>query len=185
MAGNAKLYVGAPATGILAYNGDTSVVVPMPATLNLAAAYTFVSGTTIEAVYEKTFWSAYQNLDFNYPVSIGILTAAFDDPKLKNWKNTNTYRLGVTQKYNQWTAMAGIAYDETPVPVSTLGYELPDADAVIGSLGGRYQINKSWNIGLAGLIDMKKNREVHNASISGDFSNARAYLVTAGIEYRF
>jgi long-chain fatty acid transport protein len=179
--GNAKLYAG-PA---LVYNGDVSVTVPLPAALNLACAYTFDSGTTLEAVYGRTYWSAYQNLDFNYPVSIGALAPYFDAPKAKNWKDTNSYRLGVTQKYEKWTAMAGVAYDETPVPESTLGYELPDSNAWIVSLGGRYQINQSWNIGLAGLVDMKENRDVYNSSIHGEFSNARAYLVTAGIEYRF
>ncbi len=83
--------------------------------------------------------------------------------------------------------MAGIAYDETPVPEKTLGYELPDSDAWIVSLGGRYQLNDQWNIGLAGLVDLKKSRTVTNNDngINGEFSNARAYLVTAGIEYRF
>ena len=179
--GNAKLYSGAT----LAYNGDVSVSVPAPASFNLAASYNFGHGTTVEAVYERTMWSAYDYLDFNYPVSIGALAPYFDDPKLKNWKDTNTYRLGLTQKYDQWTAMAGIAYDETPVPTATLGYELPDSDAVIVSLGGRYQIDPHWNIGLAGLVDMKKDRTVQNSAINGEFTNARAYLVTAGIEYRF
>lgn len=179
--GNAKLYSGST----LAYNGDVSVRVPVPAALNLAASYTFNHGTTLEAVFERTMWSAYDYLDFNYPVSIGALAPYFDAPVRKNWENTNSYRLGMTQKYDKWTAMAGVAYDETPVPEATLGYELPDSDAWIVSLGGRYQIDSHWNIGLAGLVDMKKSREVHNSSINGEFSNARAYLVTAGIEYRF
>lgn len=185
--GNAELYYNSTK----AYDGDASVSIPVPAALNLAAVYNFGQGTTVEAVYERTFWSAYKNLDFGY-TSPFIITAyesalrgAFDTPVHKNWENTNTYRLGLTQKYDKWTAMAGLAYDETPVPQSTLGYELPDSDAWIVSMGGRYQIDKSWNIGLAGLIDMKESREVHNSTINGEFSNARAYLVTAGIEYRF
>lgn len=179
--GNAKLYSGST----LAYNGDVSVSVPVPAALNLAASYTFGHGTTVEAVFERTMWSAYDYLDFNYPTSIGGLAPYFDAPVRKNWENTNSYRLGLTQKYDKWTAMAGVAYDETPVPEATLGYELPDSNAWIVSLGGRYQLNDQWNIGLAGLVDLKQSREVHNSSINGEFSNARAYLVTAGIEYRF
>lgn len=164
-------------------NHAVSVTIPSPATLNLSAAYTFGTGTTIETVYTRTYWSAYENLNFEYlnPTA----EAVFGTIKPKNWENTNTYRLGLTQKYDKWTAMAGLAYDETPVPESTLGYELPDSDAWIVSMGGRYQIDKSWNIGLAGLIDMKKDREVHSGTINGEFTNARAYLVTAGIEYRF
>lgn len=169
-----------------AINGNhaVSVTIPSPATLNLAAAYTFETGTTIETVYERTYWSAYQKLDFNYENPM-IEGTNFGKAKDKFWQNTNTYRLGLTQKYDKWTAMAGLAYDETPVPESTLGYELPDSNAWIVSMGGRYQIDKSWNIGLAGLVDMKESREVHNSTINGEFSNARAYLVTAGIEYRF
>jgi len=186
--GDADLaYTGvlAPTVPLPAFSGNysASVSIPSPATLNLAAAYTFDTATTIEAVYQKTYWSAYKalNFDFSNPYAEGFFGAV----KPKNWENTNTYRLGLTQKYDKWTAMAGFAYDETPVPESTLSYELPDSDAWIVSMGGRYQIDKSWNIGLAGLIDMKENREVHNTSINGEFSNARAYLVTAGIEYRF
>lgn len=185
--GDADLvYTGVLATVPLpAFSGNygASVSIPVPATLNLACAYTFDTGSTIEAVYQKTYWSAYKtlNFDFSNPYAEGF----FGGVKPKNWEDTNTYRLGLTQKYDRWIAMAGVAYDETPVPEATLGYELPDSDAWIVSLGGRYQIDKSWNIGLAGLIDMKENRDVHNTSVNGEFSNARAYLVTAGIEYRF
>jgi len=181
--GNAKLYSGST----LAYNGDVSVSVPVPAALNLAAAYSFGHGTTVEAVFERTFWSSYKELDFNYPVSIGGLAPYFDTPKAKNYEDSNTYRLGLTQKYDKWVAMAGVAYDESPVPEKTLGFELPDSDAWMVSMGGRYQLNDQWNIGLAGLVDLKKSRTVTNNDngINGEFSNARAYLVTAGIEYRF
>ncbi|HEX5330469.1 OmpP1/FadL family transporter [Sulfuricurvum sp.] len=168
-----------------AYSGAASVTVPLPAALNLAAAYTFDTGTTVEAVFERTYWSAYNNLDFDYDGTLNAATVAFGTPIPKNWTNTNTYRLGLTQKLDKLTAMAGIAYDKTPVPEANLGYELPDSDAWIYSLGARYQIDKQWNVGLAGLVDVKKDRTVHNSSINGDFSNSRAYLVTAGIEYRF
>lgn len=170
------------------YSGGTSVTVPVPAALNIAGAYTFGSGTTLEVVYEHTFWSAYKMLDFEYSSLPNTATTVFGTPVPKNWENTDTYRLGLTQKFNDLTLMAGIAYDETPVPESTLGYELPDSNAWIYSLGGRYQINHNWNIGLAGLVDVKDSRDVYQSSatgIKGEFSNAKAYLVTAGIEYRF
>ncbi len=183
--GNAKIYVGLP-VGTPFYDGAANVSVPVPAALNLAAAYTFNSVTTIEAVFERTYWSAYKNLDFDYSIALpGGLGAAFDNPKPKNYEDTNTYRLGLTQKYDKWIAMAGIAYDETPVPESTLGYELPDSDAWIISLGGKYKMDEQWTLGLAGLVDIKKSRDVNNDAIDGEFSNAKAYLVTAGIEYKF
>ena len=167
-------------------NVPASVSVPVPAVLSLAGAYSFSTGTTVEMTYERTYWSAYKVLNFDY--SNPTAEAVFGASKAKNWEDTNTYRLGLTQKYDKWTAMAGVAYDETPVPDGTLGYELPDSDAWIISLGGRYQINKNWNIGMAGLIDIKESRAANQADatgIKGEFSNGRAYLATAGIEYKF
>jgi long-chain fatty acid transport protein len=182
--GSADLRVGATT-----YSGPASVTIPLPAALNLAAAYTFDSDTTVEAVFERTYWAAYKDLDFNYDGTLNAATVAFGAPISKNWTNTNTYRLGLTQKIDKLTAMAGVAYDKTPVPETTLGYELPDSNAIIVSLGGRYQIDKQWNVGLAGLVDMKKDRTVHQSGgsnpVNGEFSNSRAYLVTAGIEYHF
>ena len=189
--GSAKLYSGTTLVypNLLVTDDSASVTVPVPAALNLAAAYTFDTGTTVEVVYGKTFWSKYKSLDFDYSVPLSVinptLAAYYDNPIPKNWRNTDTYRLGVTQKVDQWTAMAGIAYDETPVPGATIGFELPDSNAWIVSAGGRYQIDKQWNIGLAALADLKKDRTVHTTTLDGEFSNARAYLVTAGIEYRF
>ncbi len=187
--GTAKLYFpdNADYSGTKAFDGDAEVAVPLPAVLALAAAYTFENRTTVEFVYERAFWSAYKELDFDYESSIGVLTPNFDDPIDKDWKDTNTYRLGVTQQYDKWTAMAGIAYDESPVPEKTLNFELPDSDAWIVSMGGRYQMDAHWNVGLAGLIDIKSSRSIsdNDNGIDGEFTNARAYLVTLGVEYTF
>ncbi len=185
--GSAKLYFpdNADYSGVKMYDGDSSVTVPLPAALNLALAYTFESKTTVEFVYERTFWSTYKTLDFNYASSIGSLTPKFDDAIAKNWEDTNTYRLGVTQVYEKWTAMAGLAIDETPIPEETLNFELPDSDAFLLSLGGRYQMDRSWNFGMSALLDTKESRKVSNDIVDGEFTNAQAYLITLGVEYTF
>lgn len=170
------------------YDGGTSVTVPLPALLNFAVAYTLPSKTTVEFVYERNFWSAYKELDFNYSGTLGsaILSGAFDSVKPKNWKDTNAYRIGVTQVLDEKTTlMAGAVYDETPVPDETLSFELPDSDTLAISLGGRYQLNEKMNIGLAALYSMKQSRSVTNADMDGEFSNSNALLISAGLEYKF
>jgi long-chain fatty acid transport protein len=177
--GNAKLVH--PLLGSAGYDGSASVTVPLPATLALAVAYTW-DKTTVEAVYERVYWSAYKSLDFNYSRPL----AAFDDPVPKNWKDSNTYRLGITHEYsNKLTLMAGYAYDETPVPDSTIGFELPDSDANIYSAGFRYQLRDDISVGLAYLYSDKKERSADNADIEGKFTGSGAHLVTTGITYRF
>jgi long-chain fatty acid transport protein len=160
-----------------------SVSVPMPAVLNFAGAYTFNTGTTIELVYEKSFWSAYKSLDFDY--ANATVNGVFGAPKDKNWSDTNTFRLGVTQKYDNWIYMAGVSYDESPVKDQYIGFEIPEADAMTASIGTRYRVSKVINVGLAGLMKIKDKNTVNNASLNGEFSKNDAYVFTAGVEYKF
>jgi len=167
------------------YDGGASVSVPLPAAWNLALAYTFPTNTTVEFVYEKTMWSAYETLDFNYAGSIGNLKPYFDDPVAKNWKDTNAYRLGITQEMDRYTFMAGMVYDQTPVPDESVSFELPDSDALSLSLGMRYQYSKTINIGMSGLYSMRDTRKVSNDALDGEFSNSDVLILSMGLGYKF
>ncbi len=173
------------------YMGDASVSVPIPATLALAAAYTFGEKTTVEFTYERNYWSAYDNLNFDYSTP---QLPVFDDPIPKDWDDTNTYRIGVTHQLNpKWTLMAGFAYDESPAPKETIGFELPDSDAKIYSIGARYRHSDALSLGAAFLYDRKDKltlapgeNTVNGLLAAGaEFEDARAYLLTVGLEYKF
>jgi len=187
LSSNAIGALGLPATTI---NTGAFVSVPAPAVLTLATAYTCNNGkTTAEFTYDKTFWNAYDQLDFNYTTTIThpVLLSAFDNPKAKNWVNSEAFRLGLTHRLNtQWTVMAGFAIDKNPIPDQTLGFELPDSDAKIYSCGLRYQPTDTLTLGAAYLFDDKESRTVTNAGgVNGTFANSAAHLVTAGLQYRF
>jgi len=170
------------------YTSDSSanVSVPLPATLSLAAAYTFPTKTTLEFVYERNYWSAYQELDFNYGSDVNFVTNyVFGAPINKDWKDTNTFRLGLTQELDTLTLMAGLVYDQTPVPDETLSFELPDSNSIAVSIGGRYAINKQIDVGLAALYSMREKRDATNTSLDGEFSNSNVLLVSAGVGYKF
>jgi len=179
--GNAHLY---SPTGLV-YDGGANVTVPLPAFATLAAAYTFDTKTTVEFVYERTIWSSYQTLNFDYVGNIGNLAPYFDDPIAKNWEDTNAYRIGITQELDKLTLMAGAVYDESPVPDETLSFELPDSNAVSISMGARYQYNEKINIGLSALYSMRETRSVDNADLQGEFSNSDVLIVSAGLGYKF
>lgn len=174
--------------GVLAYDGTGEVMVPTPAVLSLGASYTCNRGrTTAEFVYDKTFWNVYEKLDFNYASALHpVLGAAFDAPKATNWSNAETFRLGLTHALSpDWTLMAGFAVDKSPAPDSTLGFHLPDSDARIYSLGMRYRLHESLQIGAAYLLSDKKPRSVRNDTADGTFANAAAHLLHIGAQYRF
>jgi long-chain fatty acid transport protein len=188
--GTAKLY----GSGQMFYDGDATVSVPLPAALNLAISKTWNNTFTLEAVYERTYWSSYENLDFGYSgTNAGMIPGAFRHSD-KNWKDTNTYRLGATVELDKITMMMGFAIDETPVPVEYVSFELPDSDAKIFSMGFRYQQTESISCGAAFLYDskdplsLKAGEHADKTSLlnsGGSFSGGGAYLTTLGMAYEF
>lgn len=168
-----------------------SASVPVPAVLTLATDVDVTDSTNIELVYERAFWSAYDQLDIelNYPImpgSPGTVHIVSD----KNWEDSNTVRLGLTQGVGESVdLMFGVAYDETPVPDETLGFELPDSDAVIFSAGVRWAVDEKLDIGAAALYDIKEDRYVSAADndngIDGTFSGSSAIMLSLGLGYKF
>ena len=180
--GNAKLYIG----DAKVYDGGGSVQVPIPAVLDLAIAYTLPTKTTVEFVYERAFWSAYDVLDFDYEDSIPLaIQGPMDGAIVKDWEDVNIYRLGITQPMQGYTLMAGIVYDETPVTDEKLSFELPDSDSLSVSFGGRYQVNKDLDLGMSMLYSMRDERTVKNDDIEGTFSNSNILLISIGAGYKF
>ncbi len=182
--GNATLQTSA---GPSVYTGDTGVEIPLPAILTVAASYTFFDQLTVELGWDRTFWSDYEYLDFTYPAPLTnpVLSMAFDSAKPKHWEDSDAWRLSASYDLkNGYILMAGLAYDETPVPESTLGFELPDSDALIYSLGLRYQVNKDLEVGMAYLYDDKESRDVDNGVIVGEFDGSAAHLLTFGLAYK-
>ncbi len=188
--GTATLSAG----GMTAYHGDASVSVPLPAALNISASKTWDNRFTLELNYERTYWSEYKTLDFEYGgANIGPLTPIFDTPIPKDWVDTNTFRIGATVVMeNGITAMMGFALDETPTNEKTLGFELPDSDAKIFSMGFRYQQTENLSWGMAFLYDDKDPISVTKGvadnpilANGGSFSGGGAYLTTVGISYEY
>ncbi len=169
----------------MATGGD--VTIPAPAVLSASFAYT-IGAATIDLTWDRTFWSEYDSINFNYdsPVLHPAL-AVFTHPVPKNWDDSDAYRIGLDYDLNQeWTLMAGFAYDETPVPEDTLGFELPGSDAWLYSFGAKYRLNEQMEIGMAYLYDYKEDRTVTNATgIDGEFTDSAAHLVTLGLSYDF
>jgi long-chain fatty acid transport protein len=184
--GDATLLTSASFAGIPMYQGSGAVSVPLPAVLAIAGSYTFINQLTFEVEYDRTFWSEYETLDFVYPRPLGnpFLTGAFDMPKSKDWDDSDSWRFSVSYDINAFTLMAGFAIDENPIPDSTLGFDLPDSDAKLYSLGLRYQVNADFDLGIAYLYDDKDSRSAVNDMVSGTFDDAGAHLVTIGFSYK-
>jgi long-chain fatty acid transport protein len=173
------------------YDGGTSVEVPLPAALAVAGAVALSPSTTLEVVFERTYWSAYDQLDFQYDSAIPPgLVPPFDDPIRKDWSDSNTIRFGLTHELDdRWTLMGGFALDESPAPPQTIGFELPESDGKIFSVGARYKASAQWEFAGGILYTQRDDLTVDAASsdnrLTGTFSDAGALLVTLGTQYSF
>lgn len=168
-----------------------SVEIPAPAVLSASLAYTF-GAATVDLTWDRTFWSEYENIDVQYdsPVMHPVLNAAFGRVIPKNWDDSNCYRIGLDYVLNaDLTLMAGFAFDDSPVPDDTLGFELPDSDAYLYSFGMRYRVSEQMEVGMAYLYDYKESRTVVNGSpstgINGQFTGSSAHLLSLGLSYNF
>lgn len=164
---------------------EGDVTIPAPAVAGVSMAYDF-GPVTVDLTWERVYWSEYEAINFSYDTP--AIHPVFDQAIIKNWDDNNVYRIGVDYALDQnITLMAGFAYDETPVPSDTLGFELPDSNAWLYSLGGKFKINGQMEIGMAYLYGYKESRTVVNGSprtgLNGEFSDACAHLVTVGLRY--
>ncbi len=164
-----------------------AVSVPAPGVFSVSLAYTF-GPATVDLTWDRTFWSEYETIAFNYDVPIlhPVLNAAFTPAIPKNWDDSSAYRIGLDYVLNaDVTLMAGFAYDETPVPEDTLGFELPDSNAWLYSFGVRYSVSEQMDIGMGYLYDYKESRTVQNQSINGTFTDSAAHMLSFGLSYDF
>jgi long-chain fatty acid transport protein len=171
--------------GMARYDADVSV--PVPAVFALSVAYDVLDNLNVELTWDRTFWSEYEDLDFNFSPNVGAANI-FENPVAKNWDDADAFRIGLTWTVNDtWTLMGGFAYDQTPVPTEHIGFELPDSDAWIYSLGAQYKVSDKMDIGVAALYDYKESRTAKDDKgfIDGEFTNASAFLLTVGMNYKF
>ena len=177
--------------GPLRVTTDGDVTVPAPAVATISGSYDF-GKLTVELTVDRTFWSEYEELDFEYDDALGdptgILEGAFDDPVPKDWEDTNAYRIGLEYRWSpKLTLMGGFAYDENPVPEENIGFELPDSDAWIFSVGARYALSEKSEVAFGFLYDYKESRKAtsDDGNVDGEFTNASAYFATIGYTYKF
>ena len=143
-------------------NTQGSATIAMPATFALGVAYT-MGRLTVEADADWTFWSSFRSLPITIQDPVPTLFST-DTPK--QWEDVCAVRFGAEYRVIDPLALrAGVAYDPSPVPSSTMGPELPDSDRMQYMVGAGYKVGR-WTIDVAGMYIDKKDRTVNNQAIT-------------------
>ncbi|PSM52127.1 outer membrane transporter (OMPP1/FadL/TodX family) [Campylobacter blaseri] len=178
-------------TGLPDYDGSASITVPLPAILTLATSYRYNDFTFLFA-YDRTYWSALKEFDFNYAVE-NPAGGIFDRPVEKNWHDTNTFRFGLAYDYSEkLRLMAGFAIDEKATDNDKVRFELPDTKAYVYSLGGNYKVNEKLDIGVGFLYQDRQKRKVESSddqvpfnNVVGTFKRSSITFANVSFNYRF
>lgn len=164
-----------------------SVSIPAPAVLAFSVAYDVLDNFNVELTYDRTFWSEYEELDFDF--SPAYPGNPYEAAVTRDWDDTNAFRIGLTYGLNdKIDLMAGFGYDENPIPTEHVDFSIPDSDAWLYSIGMQYKVSDAMELGIATLYDYKEEREVKvdpSGNVYGEFTNASAFLITVGMTYKF
>ena len=133
--------------------------------MTLAVAWQPTEKWTLEFDAERTGWSSFNNLDihFNNPQ----FAAAFNNQPIQlNWKDVWAYKFGGQYAVNKNIDLrAGYMYDTNPIPDSTVGPILPDADRHSFSLGTGIHVN-NVTIDMAYMFTHFEDRTVSNQNMT-------------------
>lgn len=142
--------------GVPAANGPITLPITMPDSFSASVFHQVDDKWDIMGDVSWTGWGVLQQLNVARTSGVPILTVQ------ENWRNTWRVAVGANHHYNErWTARAGLAYDQTPVPDANRTARIPDGNRTWLSLGGQYKPAKesAVDFGYSHLF-------VGNASIS-------------------
>jgi len=162
-------------------DGDVSTSVTLPQSIGLGVAFDPLPGWQIEVDGNWRGWSSYDQLDIELP-------DGSVDSSVKAWEDSLTLRIGSELTWaERWSARLGFIWDQTPVPASTLDFQLPDADRIDLSLGIGAKLSSHFALDLGVLYVLPQERSTSNEDpfeppVKGTF-NVDAWVVgvTLGI----
>lgn len=159
-------------SGDLLVTGPTGAVVQDPsvtADIKTPDTFSFSGIKQIDSKWDVmgditwTGWSKFKELRV-----VNSSTGATSSLTNENWKNTYRVSVGASHHYNeQWTARAGIAFDQAPVSDTYRTARIPDNDRTWLSVGGQYKPNKesALDFGYAHLFVKDANISNNNGTL--------------------
>lgn len=148
----------------------TTSNITLPDSLTLAVAWQPTDKLTLEFDAERTGWSCLNNLEFKF--SNPQFAAFNDQPIPLKWKDVWAYKFGGQYALNKNLDLrAGYMYDTNPIPDSTIGPILPDADRHSFSVGSGIHVD-NVTIDMAYMFTHFVDRTVNNQNKdpNGDIS---------------
>ncbi|PIR09206.1 MAG: aromatic hydrocarbon degradation protein [Gallionellaceae bacterium CG11_big_fil_rev_8_21_14_0_20_60_62] len=115
-------------------NGAVTLNITMPESFSISGFHQLNEQWDVMADATRTNWSVFKDLKIDRTSGTNLTTVN------ENWKDTWRFALGANHHYNsQWTARAGVAYDQTPIRDAFRTARIPGNDRTWVTLGGQYK----------------------------------------------
>lgn len=177
-----------PLVGLDANGQDKfKAVLPLVDEYTIGVTYKVTPKWQVSGDFNYSGWDQYNQLtlDFenakvgNQPNDATILVSP------KNFKSTQTWRVGTQYKINDMiAARAGYYYDQSPYEDENFQAETPSFDSNVVTAGLGFNFAKGFGLDIAGGIAFPKSREVKNSftNFYGQ-AKAKAYYFGLGLSY--
>ena len=141
-----------------------STTITLPDALSLGVAWKPTNKLTLEFDAERTGWSSFKTLEFKFDSP--QFSNFNNKPKALDWKDVWCYKAGGQYALTENIDLrAGYMYDKNPIPDSTLGPLLPDADRHSFSIGQGFH-NDRYSVDIAYMWTHFVNRTVNNQNMT-------------------
>jgi long-chain fatty acid transport protein len=138
-------------------DGDVATSVTLPQTVQLGVMFAPIPEWEIEVDGSLRGWSSYDRLDIELPN--GEVEGA-----AKRWEDSFTVRVGTEYTYDKsWAARLGFIWDQTPIPTTTLDFQLPDANRIDLSGGVGVALSDRIWVDLSALYVLPQQRSTSTA----------------------
>ncbi|WP_373710263.1 OmpP1/FadL family transporter [Kaistella sp.] len=177
-----------PNLGLDATGKDSfKATLPLVDEYTVGVTYKLTPKWLISGDFNYSGWDRYNKLTLDFAnAPIGNQP---NDPTIlvspKNFKNTQTWRVGTQYQINDmFAARAGYYYDESPYADKDFQAETPSFDSNVVTAGLGINLMKGFGVDIAGGIAFPKSRLVQN-----DYNNfygqakAKAYYFGLGVSY--
>ncbi len=147
--------------------------ITMPDSFSMSAFHQYNDKLEVMADATWTGWSVFQKLDVKTAsgTSLGAATP-------ENWKNTWRVSAGTSYHYNeQWTARAGVAYDQSPVADAYRTVRIPDSDRTWLALGGQYKPSQASTLDFGYAHLFVKSGAMNQSAAANPELSGKGYLV--------
>lgn len=168
----------------------------LPSRVDSSASFTLPDSATFSVVHDlNSRWQLLGDVAWTHWTRLPVLevdNGALGTDRLElGFRNTWRVALGATYRYvPAWKFKAGLAYDQSPVPSSSLRpTSLPDNDRISVSIGAQYSLSPrtTIDVGYAHLFfhaDINNATDPQKGRVTGDWQTS-ADLIGLQVSYRY